>query len=109
VRQQAAEAGVTVAVFGPFDAYRTATVEHVIAQVTSGAAGLPPEQQQELVQRQMAQLGAEATRDLRVNPRYGAFDVQALQILPVVEPGITPAPQSGDTGIPGADQAPSGG
>ena len=107
VRQQAAQTGVKLELFALFDAYRDAMVKHVTAQVVGGVPGLTRDQQQALVQRRVAELGAEAAKDVRVNPRYGAFDVETLQIGPVVEPGITPAPRSGDTA--GAGQAPTGG
>jgi hypothetical protein len=87
IQQQAVELGVTAEAIGTFDTYRTLTIRGVAERVTDGAREITAEQQAE-VQRLLTEMSASAAGEIRVNPRYGTFDVQQGLVLPTVEPGV---------------------
>jgi type IV pilus biogenesis protein CpaD/CtpE len=87
IQQQAVELGVTAEAIGTFDTYRTLTIRGVAERVTDGAREITAEQQAE-VQRLLTEMSASAADEIRVNPRYGTFDVQQGLVLPTVEPGV---------------------
>jgi hypothetical protein len=87
IQQQAAELGVTAEAVGAFDTYRTMTVRGVAEQVTGGTQSITSAQQAQ-VQQRLTELSAAAAKHIRVNPRYGTFDLEQGLVLPTVEPGV---------------------